>query len=116
AAGVLLRTLPAAVRTTLQFAELAAATATFSNISNDSRTARILCRFSAFGATIGSLQTGSNNPIKLIAAFTGIGFDSTKLISINARYFLNRTRAGKVACQSAFAKLRHLTWDFIRCN
>src|SRR5215475_15515528 len=80
-------------RIILQFAVLAAATATLSTISSDSRTARIFSRFSALGATMGNRQTGSSSPIKLIAAFTGIGFDSTKLISISVRYFLWIVRA-----------------------
>src|SRR5258705_3850737 len=78
---------PADDRTTLQFAALTAATVTLSRSSSDSSTARIFCKLSAFGATSGNRHTGSSKPIKLIAAFTGIGFDSTQLISIKGKYF-----------------------------
>ena len=46
-------------------------------------TFRIFVRDSARGGTIGSRYVSSINPIAAIAAFTGIGLDSTKLISIN---------------------------------
>src|SRR6266849_1293896 len=39
--------------------------------------------FSAFGRTRGRRHTGSSKPISAIAAFTGMGLDSTKFISIS---------------------------------
>ena len=55
--------------------EVRAASSTFS----------IFARFSGLGAHMGRRNTGSSSPISPIAAFTGIGFDSTKLMSISGR-------------------------------
>jgi len=41
------------------------------------------CPISSFGGTSGKRHTGLSKPISANAAFTGIGFDSTKLISMS---------------------------------
>src|SRR5580692_8227638 len=51
--------------------------------SSDSKTARMRVSLSAFGATSGRRHTASSKPICAMAAFTGIGFDSTKFTSIS---------------------------------
>src|SRR5271167_47194 len=51
--------------------------------SSDSITARMRASFSAFGVTSGRRHTASSKPISAMAAFTGMGFDSTKFTSIS---------------------------------
>src|SRR5271170_6509650 len=59
----------------------------------DSRTASIFARLSGEGGVMGNRHTGSSKPIMAIAAFTGIGFDSTKLISISGNHSRCSARA-----------------------
>src|SRR5947209_17262119 len=84
--------LPAVRRTASQFRLAAWA---FSKSPSDSSTLRILARFSGLGGTRGSRHTGSSNPISAMAAFTGMGLDSTKLISISGRYLRCNSRAAE---------------------
>src|SRR5258707_1259358 len=69
------------------------ATWTLSRRFRDSRTPRMRSRFSGLGETSGRRQTGWSKPISASAAFTGMGLDSTKLMSIKERYWKWRRRA-----------------------
>src|ERR1700722_647890 len=77
------------------------ATWTLSMRLRDSRTARMRARLSGFGETSGRRQTAWSRPISASAAFTGIGFDSTKLMSIKERYWKWRRRASAKSPESA---------------
>src|ERR1700719_1840464 len=69
------------------------ATWTLSMRLRDSSTARIRARFSGFGETSGRRQTGWSRPISASGAFTEMGFDTTKFISMRERYRKCRRRA-----------------------
>src|SRR6267154_2034286 len=77
------------------------ATWTLSMRLRDSRTARMRARFSGLGETSGRRQTGWRRPISASADFTGMGLDSTKLMSIKARYWKWRRRASAKSPESA---------------
>src|SRR5262249_20760019 len=74
--------------------------AVFSNPRSFS-TFAIFCFDSGFGETIGRRYTSSSRPIAAIAAFTGIGFASTKLISISGRMRVWIARAAAKSPRSA---------------
>ena len=66
------------------------------------------------GGTSGKRHTGSSKPISAIAAFTGIGFDSTKLISINGELLpLDRAGGGEIALPGERDHPRHLGGNLV---
>ena len=71
-----------------------------------SSTFSIFAWLAAFGGHIGSRHTGCSSPISAIAAFTGIGFDSTKFTFISGRNFAWIRRAVSKSPRSA--RLRQL--------
>src|SRR6266849_1813032 len=85
-------TLPAEHRREIQF-DLAAWTLSWR--LRESRTARMRARFSGLRETSGKRQTGWSKPISASACFTGMGLDSTKLMSIKERYWKWRRRASE---------------------
>ena len=72
-----------------------------------SSTCSILAWLAGLGGTIGRRQTGSSRPISAMAALTGMGFDSTKLISISGRYWRCRS-CGRRRNRSPERELRQL--------
>ena len=70
-----------------------------------SSTFSIFARLAGLGGHIGSRHTGSSNPISAIAAFTGIGFDSTKFTSMSGKIFaLQFARAREIVGQRALRR------------
>ncbi len=70
-------------------------------------------RLSGLGGHMGSRKTGSSSPISPIAAFTGRGLDSMKLMSMRQVLMMQRAGGGEIALQAELREARHLTGNFI---